>query len=226
MIGKNVYHYTSFEGFNGIISGHNHDSLCFWLSHSQDMNDEHEIHIGEEIVERVCSQFFVNELIPKRVVPTEESYIISFSQNLDFETMSEYGDIVLVLNQDKLENINYSSCIYVDSNDTDEFERSLFYQMLIDIGNLFWLPISLPFRIKDKKWENELEWRIIENSQKNDVILERKGKRGNLVRYIERIYPKSLLTDVYINKNITVEQEKVMNDLLKKHQFSFKVKRK
>lgn len=226
MTGDFFLHYTSFDGFKGILCGHEDNKLCFHLSNSQDMNDEREIHLGTEIIEQVC-RFFPFALVPKRSVPIEDCYVLSLSRNTDFSSMSDYGNIALKISKEYNEwllDLTFRRCHYVKMEKSQEIVLSLAHEMR-KIENALLIPMILPFYIKCEKWVKENEWRVVENAQDGQVVYQKINSKGKKIRYIECTMKHNTLKGVHISKSVSVEQEKEINEILSSLSYSFKAKR-
>lgn len=241
MTGDFFFHYTSFEGFKGILCGHEHNDLCFHLSHSQDMNDNKEITLGNRVVENICSRFPNLPLIPQRATSIDNCFILSLSEKINFSQMEhKYGPIALKMerqNNRLLNDVSFDECIYVTSDSLLDIEEKYIekIQMCLDSTvlsskmNLFdysWELILLPFYLKSKeKWSGENEWRVVENAQDGQVVYQKINSKGKKIRYIERTMNHNTLKGVFISKSVSIEQEKEINEILSSLSYSFKAKR-
>ena len=238
MTGDFFFHYTSFKGFKGILCGHEHNDLCFHLSHSQDMNDNKEIALGNRIVENICSRFPNLPLIPQRATSIDNCFILSLSEKINFSQMEhKYGPIALKMEQQEkslLSKDNFMNCNYVTKQDLLDIERRYVELIQTCLNSVFLLSIyslvliCLPFYLKSKEeWSGENEWRVVENAQeqKGEVISLKTNSEGKKIRYIERTMNHNTLKGVFISKSVSIEQEKEINEILSSLSYSFKAKR-
>lgn len=234
MTGDFFFHYTSFEGFKGILCGHEDNKLCFHLSHSQDMNDNKEIALGNRVVENICSRFPNLPLIPLRATSIDNCFILSLSEKINSSQMEDkYGPIALKIAQQD----NFKNCNYVTQKDLLDIEKQYVEKIQTcsestDISyksNLIsysWELILLPFYLKSKeKWSGENEWRVVENAQDGQVVYQKINSKGKKIRYIECPMKHNTLKGVHISKSVSVEQEKEINEILSSLSYSFKAKR-
>ncbi|MBD5399122.1 MAG: DUF2971 domain-containing protein [Treponema sp.] len=176
---KKLYHYTSKEGFLGII-----ENKTLWASEILYMNDEKETVIPFEIYEKLLEED-KNTNVRKeyfnffKEFRGLETYVISFSEKKDDLNMwRAYGDNasgiciefnsdsllkVLKENQEKME-LRFEKCIY------DEQEQKNAIQSLLDSKNgsknleadgLYKKLLKFSPYFKDKSFRDEKEWRII-----------------------------------------------------------------
>ena len=238
MTGDFFLHYTSFDGFKGILCGHEDNKLCFHLSHSQDMNDNKEIALGNRIVENICSRFPNLPLIPQRATSIDNCFILSLSEKINFSQMEhKYGPIALKMEQQEkslLSKDNFMNCNYVTKQDLLDIERRYVELIQTCLNSVFLLSIyslvliCLPFYLKSKEeWSGENEWRVVENAQeqKGEVISLKTNSEGKKIRYIERTMNHNTLKGVFISKSVSIEQEKEINEILSSLSYSFKAKR-
>ena len=180
---EKLYHYTSKEGFLGII-----ENKTLWASNILYMNDEKETRIPFEICKELLEEDKnanakeeidhldeeLKKLLFKELIGLE-TYVISFSEKKDDLNMwRAYGDNasgiciefnsdsllkVLKENQEKME-LRFEKCIYDKQEQKDKIQNLLDSEK-VDICRLSEKLLEFSTYFKDESFRDEKEWRII-----------------------------------------------------------------
>ena len=216
---KKFYHCTTIEGFKGICSKPCTHELSLYLSHSQDMNDEKEISFGYKAVKDREKDVIGIE----RGEKIKDSYIFSVSSSFKFvSSKNDYGSIILEF--DKLnDDITFKECRYLTNEEIIELQKKFLEEQFNPMLDL--IAILFPFYVKEIKWKDEKEWRIVKSLQENEEGQVRYRKTGERVRYLEWNISSEKLTAVYLKNNVSAEEEREINEILFKYNFGFTAKR-
>lgn len=215
---KKFYHCTTIEGFKGICSKPCTHELSLYLSHSQDMNDEKEISFGYKAVKDREKDVIGIE----RGEKIKDSYIFSVSTSFKFvSSKNDYGSIILEF--DKLDDITFKECRYLTNEEIIEFQKEFLKEQFNPRLDL--IAILFPFYVKEIKWKDEKEWRIVKSLQENEEGQVRYRKTGERVRYFEWNILSEKLTAVYLKNDVPTEIENEINEILGEYKFNFIAKR-
>lgn len=199
---EKLYHYTSKEGFLGII-----ENKTLWASEILFMNDGKEACIPLEILKELLEENkneWKDFLELYESVRGVETYVISFSEKKDDLNMWQaYGDnasgvciefntceLLEVLGKNQEIKAIWKKCIYDKQKQKDkiqsllnsvtgsnDFNRSGLFEKLLDFSTYF----------KDESFKNEHEWRIVVelNTGENRDLKKVRAKKDILVTYCE-----------------------------------------
>lgn len=180
---EKLYHYTSKEGFLGII-----ENKTLWASEILYMNDEKETRIPFEICKELLEEDKnanakeeidhldeeLKKLLFKELIGLE-TYVISFSEKKDDLNMwRAYGDnasgICMGFNScellealeknQKIKSMKWRKCIY-DKQEQKNKIQNLLDSEKVDIGRLSEKLREFSTYFKDESFKDEHEWRIV-----------------------------------------------------------------
>ena len=186
-------HHTTLEACKSILSDNDGKGICLRIVSNKHKNDEQEIKMGEKLFKRI------REIVPEKSLLSkfkgyEDSASLSFMEGESTIGMLEkYGNIRMEFD---LRNyiprglLGYVDCEYISENNFEEYINDYcdflkpICNNLTILGNLLlfcMLEIDIMqkvFAIKEEKWSEEKEWRIIEQLQDHDsdIYLTSEGK--------------------------------------------------
>ena len=209
---KKLYHYTSKDGFLGII-----ENKTLWASEILFMNDGKEACIPLEILKELLEENkneWKDFLELYESVRGVETYVISFSEKKDDLNMwRAYGDNAsgiciefnsctlfetLIENHEKIKSMKWRKCIYDKQEQKDKIQSLLDsekgsndlnsksrFEKLLDFSTYF----------KDESFKDEHEWRIVvelNTGENREAIKVRTGKNDFVPYYELRIEKEKL----------------------------------
>ncbi len=217
MLPKILYHYTSVDALNGIITQNEYrdNILRFWCTEHNFMNDPKEIIRGRELVKKQLISKINNPELKKELLDSYLSekavyYILSLSNKADILPMwSTYGQngtgICLELDTTYIENREYdiSKCAYSAEEllqqinsaiiaKTDKEQRSLCLEIA---------PNSMLLKPPYYSYENEYRIMFLISHREKWLKPKLRLNRGIIAHFIEYEIPIKALKSIIIGPN-------------------------
>ena len=237
-IPERLYHYTSLDALKNILSDEDGKGICFWAFSNKNKNDDQEIKMGEYMLKRILySESFPENSLLHQFGGYENIASVSFMEGeINQHMLDVYGHYRLELDLRKhsigiLPN-GLIDCEYVDENDLKEYadeccdlicekynsikvaQKKYGHFSAFPINNLadfIIMEIEIMrkvFCLKEKKWEEECEWRKVVALKDN--ILRHNGKP-----YTKYYLDKNTLTGitVFSSRYSMIEAKKEVEEL-------------
>lgn len=233
-------HHTTLEACKSILSDDEGKGICFYVVSNKHKNDDQEIKMGEKMFKRV------RDIVPEKSLLNnfrgyEDSASLSFMEGEStIGMMKKYGHIRMefdLRNNIPTELFGYIDCEYVSENNLEEYINDYCVFVKQKCKNLnHWdnflsflmleIDIMLKvFSIKEEKWREEKEWRIIEQLKEDDsdIYLTSNGKP-----YKKSYFSKDVLigiTILYDKDPFGFEAEKIeLENYLKEKGYNIPIK--
>ena len=218
----NIYHYTTMDALKGIIQN---DSLCFWGSRYDSMNDPRDYTYARDIIlPRIKRNVESEKLISKeeKEFTEEYPYIVSFSKAKDDELMWRlyHAEVALELDRNIIkrelkkqkEFILFHDCIYPKEHEIAEAFIKLYNKLNYDANVLDKAQETVSL-IKHHSFNIEKEVRMVKFDYKTFVANHKGGiidteipvdvgiksiKNGDFVFYKKFFLPKNSLKGIIV----------------------------
>lgn len=221
-IPERLSHYTNKEALKSILSEKEGKGICLWAFSNRHKNDDQEIRMGEYMLKRVKGVLPTNASLLNRFGGYENSASISFMEGeVNQHMLKEYGRYRLEFDLREIGvgvfSGGFVDCEYVAENELEEYADE--YCEMINstyksipvlqekygkfsiqpINNLFGFiqmeldVIGKVFCLKEQKWSEEREWRLVFGLNDSDNI-----HYHNRKPYVECYLDKSMLTGITV----------------------------
>ena len=170
-------HYTKAGNLESMLKGDT-KSVCFWLKNNCDKNDEAELKMGINLMQKFRKYLQSNNChsVLDQVKYFKNSYSLSFTEGETSQHMlSEYGKARLEFDFRKYRTPKPIKCEYY----TDDDINDLIDQFISDLNQthnlltLYEIETDIIEKIStikwQKKWEAEKEWRMVLHKQAEDL---------------------------------------------------------